>query len=120
MEDTICAIATSLGVGAISIIRLSGKDAIEKVNSIFSRDLTNVNSHSVTYGHIVYKNEIIDDDEESGNFINVFSDTRLHHNVTLLFFCFFSAHPSLIPAFCGAGFYKKSHARPSASPEVPK
>ena len=48
MEDTICAIATSLGVGAISIIRLSGKDAIEKVNSIFSRDLTNVNSHSVT------------------------------------------------------------------------
>ena len=61
MEDTICAIATSLGVGAISIIRLSGKDAIEKVNSIFSRDLTNVNSHSVTYGHIVYKNEIIDD-----------------------------------------------------------
>ena len=61
MEDTICAIATSLGVGAISIIRLSGKDAIEKVNSIFSRDLTNVNSHSVTYGHIVYKNEIIDE-----------------------------------------------------------
>ena len=33
MEDTICAIATSLGVGAISIIRLSGKDAIEKVKS---------------------------------------------------------------------------------------
>ena len=29
----------------------------KKVNSIFSRDLTNVNSHSVTYGHIVYKNE---------------------------------------------------------------
>lgn len=61
MEDTICAIATSLGVGAISIIRLSGKDAIIKVNSIFSRDLTKVNSHSVTYGHILYKNEIIDE-----------------------------------------------------------
>ncbi len=61
MEDTICAIATSLGVGAISIIRLSGKDAIEKVNSIFSRDLLNVQSHSVNYGHIVYKNEIIDE-----------------------------------------------------------
>ena len=37
MEDTICAIATSLGVGAISIIRLSGKEAIEKVNSILKK-----------------------------------------------------------------------------------
>ena len=61
MEDTICAISTSLGVGAISIIRVSGKDAIKKVNSIFSGDLINSKSHSINYGHIVYKNEIIDE-----------------------------------------------------------
>ena len=35
MSDTIAAIATSLGVGAISIIRVSGPDAIFIVNKIF-------------------------------------------------------------------------------------
>ena len=34
MEDTICAISTALGVGAISIVRLSGKEAIKIVNDI--------------------------------------------------------------------------------------
>ena len=31
MNDTICAIATSQGVGAISIIRVSGEEAVETV-----------------------------------------------------------------------------------------
>ena len=31
MNDTICAISTALGVGAISIIRVSGEEAINKV-----------------------------------------------------------------------------------------
>ena len=35
MNDTIAAISTTLGVGAISIIRVSGSDAIKIVNSIF-------------------------------------------------------------------------------------
>ena len=35
MEDTIVAISTALGVGAISIIRVSGVDAIKMVNDIF-------------------------------------------------------------------------------------
>ena len=34
MEDTIAAISTALGVGAISIIRVSGPEAIEIVNKI--------------------------------------------------------------------------------------
>ena len=34
MEDTIVAISTSQGIGAISIIRLSGKESIEIVNKI--------------------------------------------------------------------------------------
>ncbi len=61
MEDTICAIATSLGVGAISIIRISGPQAIEIVNSIFSRDIRAMASHTIKYGHIVSENEQIDE-----------------------------------------------------------
>ena len=62
MEDTICAISTSSGVGAISIIRVSGPDAISIVNKIFKeKDLTKVNSHTINYGHIVYKDEVIDE-----------------------------------------------------------
>lgn len=61
MDDTICAISTALGVGAISIIRVSGNDSINIVNKIFDRDLTNVLSHTINYGHIIDNNEIIDE-----------------------------------------------------------
>ena len=48
MNDTICAIATSQGVGAIAIVRVSGEESIEIVNSIFKgKDLTKVNSHPI-------------------------------------------------------------------------
>ena len=42
MEDTIAAISTALGIGAISIIRVSGSDSISIVNKIFDKDLTMV------------------------------------------------------------------------------
>ena len=42
MNDTIVAISTSLSVGAISIVRLSGDKSIEIVNKFFTKDLTNV------------------------------------------------------------------------------
>ena len=62
MNDTITAISTALGVGAISIIRLSGKDAISITNSIFKgKDLTKVNSHTINYGHIVDNDKVIDE-----------------------------------------------------------
>ncbi len=62
MEDTICAISTAVGVGGISIIRVSGNDSIKLVNSIFKgKDLTKVDSNTINYGHIVYNNEIIDE-----------------------------------------------------------
>ena len=61
MTDTICAISTPLGEGAIAIIRLSGNDAISIVSSIFTKDLTKVQSHTIHYGYIKYKNEIIDE-----------------------------------------------------------
>ena len=62
MNDTIVAISTALGEGAISIIRVSGDDAINIVNNIFKgKDLNKVSSHTINYGHIIYKDEIIDE-----------------------------------------------------------
>ena len=62
MNDTIAAISTALGVGAISIIRVSGSEAIKIVNSIFKgKDLTKVNTHTINYGHIIDENKIIDE-----------------------------------------------------------
>ena len=62
MNDTICAIATSQGIGAIAIIRVSGEESISIVNSIFKgKDLTKVDSHTINYGHIIDKDEVIDE-----------------------------------------------------------
>lgn len=62
MNDTIASISTTLGVGAISIVRVSGKDAIKIVNSIFKgKNLEKVESHTINYGHIVDNDEIIDE-----------------------------------------------------------
>ena len=62
MEDTIVAISTALGIGAISIVRLSGKYAIEIVNSCFEgKDLTKVKSHTINYGFIKNDEEVIDE-----------------------------------------------------------
>ena len=62
MNDTIASISTTLGVGAISIVRISGKDAIKIVNSIFrGKNLEEVDSHTINYGHIVNEDEVIDE-----------------------------------------------------------
>lgn len=62
MEDNICAISTALGVAAISIVKVSGPNSIEIVNKIFQgKDLTKVDSHTVNYGFIKDKDEIIDE-----------------------------------------------------------
>ena len=62
MNDTICSIATSLGIGAISIIRVSGIDAISIVNKIFKgKNLEKVKSHTINYGFIVDNDLIIDE-----------------------------------------------------------
>lgn len=61
MEDTICAISTSMGIGAISIVRVTGPNTIDIVDSIFDHDLKNASSHTIHYGHIKYNEEIIDE-----------------------------------------------------------
>lgn len=63
MEDTIVAISTACGVGAISIIRLSGSKALEVASKIFKgKDLKKVASHTINHGYIIDKNgNIIDE-----------------------------------------------------------
>jgi len=57
-NDTICALATANGIGAIGIIRVSGEKSFEIVNKVFDgKDLTKVKSHSVHYGFIVEKSQ---------------------------------------------------------------
>ena len=53
MDNTIAAISTPLGTGAISIIRMSGKDSISIINKIFTKDLSNEKSHTIHYGKII-------------------------------------------------------------------
>ncbi|WP_100486580.1 tRNA uridine-5-carboxymethylaminomethyl(34) synthesis GTPase MnmE [Sporolactobacillus pectinivorans] len=54
-EDTIAAISTPVGEGAISIVRLSGPEAIQAVGHLFSgkKSLSEVPSHTIHYGKIV-------------------------------------------------------------------
>ena len=61
MNDTIAAISTALGVGAISIVRLSGEDSIDIANKVFSGNLTNALSHTIHYGYIKDNDEVIDE-----------------------------------------------------------
>ncbi len=62
MYDTIAAVSTALSIGAISIIRVSGIDAIKITNKIFKgNDLLKVDSHTINYGHIVDDKDIIDE-----------------------------------------------------------
>ena len=62
INDTIVAISTKLGVGAISIIRVSGENAITLVNEVFKgKDLTKVESHTINYGFINNGKEDIDE-----------------------------------------------------------
>jgi tRNA modification GTPase len=66
MEDTIAAISTStMSSGGISIVRISGGDAIEIADKIFqsgkNKKLTEVESHTIHYGKIVYDEHIVDE-----------------------------------------------------------
>jgi len=63
-NDVIVALATPVGEGAISIIRISGNGAIEKVDSIFDGKitLTEAKTHTLHYGNILNNNHKIIDD----------------------------------------------------------
>lgn len=62
MNDTIAAISTALGQGAISIVRLSGQEAFMIAGKLLRGiDTTHVASHTIHYGHIYEHDRLIDE-----------------------------------------------------------
>lgn len=60
--DTIAAISTPLGEGAIAIVRLSGTDALKIAQSVYKgKNLTQVASHTINYGHIFEEKRLVDE-----------------------------------------------------------
>lgn len=59
--DTIVAISTALGVGAISIIRLSGDEALPIVSRLTGKDLTKAEGYTIHYGTIKENDEPVDE-----------------------------------------------------------
>ena len=65
-NDTICALATPHGMGAIAVVRVSGPKAIEIVDSLFqqngkSLEMSKIISHKAYHGHLVYNGELLDE-----------------------------------------------------------
>ncbi|MDG1038639.1 MAG: tRNA uridine-5-carboxymethylaminomethyl(34) synthesis GTPase MnmE, partial [Polaribacter sp.] len=65
-NDTIIALATPAGVGAISVIRLSGKNSIDIVDSFFKsvkkgKSIKNQKTHTIHLGHIVQNDIVLDE-----------------------------------------------------------
>ena len=62
-SDTICAIATAFGTAGIAVVRVSGRDSIAIVGSLFRgrHRLTDAASHSAHYGTIVCDGQILDE-----------------------------------------------------------
>lgn len=64
-DDTICAIATPSGVGAIAVIRISGNDTFSIVNTIFSpqskKPLEQAQANTIHYGWIKNNSRVIDE-----------------------------------------------------------
>ena len=65
MDNIICAISTPPGVGAIAIIRLSGKGSIDLADKVFSspsgKKLSEVKANTVHFGRIMEYDEILDE-----------------------------------------------------------
>ena len=61
-NDTIIALATPHGIGALAVIRLSGEQSISIVNSVFKgKDLEAQPTHTIHYGHIADGDRMIDE-----------------------------------------------------------
>ncbi|MGI8580801.1 MAG: tRNA uridine-5-carboxymethylaminomethyl(34) synthesis GTPase MnmE, partial [Chitinophagaceae bacterium] len=61
-DDTIVALATPPGVGAIGVIRLTGNDAMEITNKLFpSKDIAIQSSHSLHVGYLKDDDKILDE-----------------------------------------------------------
>lgn len=66
MKETIAAIATGMSNSGIGIIRISGEEAFSVIDKIFvpkknNKKMSEVKTHTIHYGNIIYNNEIIDE-----------------------------------------------------------
>ena len=62
LDDTICALATAGGIGAIGVIRISGNKTLSIVNSIFKgKNLEQAESHTLHFGKIVTGGIVLDE-----------------------------------------------------------
>ena len=61
LSDTIVATSTAVNNGAIAIVRLSGDDAVNIVNSIFSKDISDMRSYTMTHGFIKDGDKVVDE-----------------------------------------------------------
>jgi tRNA modification GTPase len=61
LKDTICAIATPEGAGALAIVRISGPAAVAMADAIFTRDLKQMPANSASYGWIRKGSEVVDE-----------------------------------------------------------
>lgn len=62
IQDTICALATAAGVGAISVIRLSGPEALSICDTVFpAKELSKQASHTVHFGTIRDEDKVVDE-----------------------------------------------------------
>jgi tRNA modification GTPase len=60
-NDTIVALSTAQGSGAIAVIRLSGENAISIVDKCFSGDLQSAQTHTVHFGTMTAEGKILDE-----------------------------------------------------------
>ena len=60
-NDTIAAIATSMGRSAVNIIKISGPESISIVSKIFTKDLSKLEPNTINYGFIKEGNELMDE-----------------------------------------------------------
>jgi tRNA modification GTPase len=59
--DTICALSTPNGMGAIAVVRVSGSRAVEIVNAVFSKNIADAASHTSHFGVLKDGDQIIDE-----------------------------------------------------------
>lgn len=61
MNDTIAAIATANATGAVSIIRISGEEAILIASKLINKDLSKKEGYTITFGTVQEENDVVDE-----------------------------------------------------------
>jgi tRNA modification GTPase len=60
-EETICALSTAPGIGAIALVRMTGPDSLRFAQAVFSKNISTVSSSTAIHGWIMEGDQRIDD-----------------------------------------------------------